>query len=179
MTDSRAGEAASRLVHAQERPGSTPGPATELPISRRESVEIGPTAGHIITPGVDDVLNALAREEDYVKDRAERFEGRPQTPNELEQWKRLFTQVQKEANKRLNAHGVHLGACAPNPRAWGAAFIGFDTEERRYDVTLAIPSEERRNLELAGREAFVRGLIDMVVGATLAKREEYLRRGGG
>lgn len=193
MSDlTRAGETASRLVHAQETPGSTPGPATATTQERAVEGElcsgapagplgespIGQVAGIVKVPGVDDVLDALAREEDYVKDRAEMFEGREQTPVELEQWKRLFTEVQKEANKRLNAQQVHLFGCSPNPRAFGASFIGFDSENRRYDVTLAIPMAERRNLMAAGRESFVRELIEMVVGGTLAKREEYLRRGG-
>lgn len=142
------------------------------------SVELGPVAGKIVTPGVDDVLDAFAREEDLIKERHEQFEGREQTPGELEAWKRLFTQVQKEANKRLNSHNVHLFACSPNPRAFGAVFIGYDSEKRGYEVTLGIPATERRNMELAGREPFVRSLIDMVVSGTLAKREEYLRRGG-
>lgn len=140
--------------------------------------EIGATPGHIITPGVDDVLMALEREGDYVKDRAEMFEGRVQTPAELEQWTKLFTIVQKEANKRLNLHQVHLGGCAPNNRGYGAVFIGFDSDGRRYDVTLGIPMEERRNLEAAGRESFIRALIDMVCGAVLERRDNYLRRGG-
>ncbi len=140
--------------------------------------ELGPTAGHIITPGVDNVLAALEAEQDRMREQREQFEGREQTPQELEAWGRLFTQVQKEANKRLNAHQVHLFSCSPNPRAFGAVFIGFDTEKRGYEVVLGIPATERRNLELAGREAFVRSLIDMVVSGTLAKREEYLQRGG-
>jgi hypothetical protein len=188
----RAGAAAASSVHAREAPGSTPGPATAT--TQGQAVEgelcsgapagplgespIGQIAGIVKVPGVDDVLDALAAEENYVKDRAEMFEGRPQTPGELEQWKRLFTEVQKQANKSLNAHNVHLLGCSPNPLGFGACFIGFDSEHRRYDVTLAIPMAERRNMELAGREAFVRELIGMVVGGTLAKRDEYLRRGG-
>lgn len=140
--------------------------------------EFGAAAGIVKVPGVDDVLDALAAEENYVKDRAEMFEGRPQTPSELEQWKRLFTEVQKQANRLLNNHHVHLLGCSPNPNGFGACFIGFDSEQRRYEVTLGIPMAERRNMELAGREGFVRELIGMVVQGTLAKREEYLRRGG-
>ncbi len=165
--------------------GSTPGTAAGTggvasvtqAASPTHSVVIGPTPGVVKVPGVDDVLDALAREENYVKDRAEMFEGRDQTATELEAWKQLFRHVQREANKRLNGHLVHLVACSPNPRAFGAVFVGYDSERRRYDVTLGIPMTERRNLELAGRESFVRSLIDMVVGGTLAKRQEYLRRG--
>lgn len=165
----RAGAAAASLVHAQEAPGSTPGPATEVG---------GSVVGIIKVPGVDDVLDALAREEDYVKDRQEQFEGRPQTPNEIAAWKRLFTEVQKEANRLLNGHNVHLFGCSPNPMGFGAVFVGFDTEKRGYEVVLGIPATERRNMELAGRERFVRELIGLVVSGTLAKREEYLHRGG-
>jgi len=182
----RAGVSVARSVHAREEPGSIPGPATGTgdtaaatlaAVSPSHSVAIGPTPGVVKVPGVDDVLDALAREEDYVRDRAELFEGRDQTPAEIEAWQQLFRRVQREANKRLNEHQVHLLACSPNPRAFGAVFVGYDSERRRYDVTLGIPTAERRNLELAGRESFVRGLIDMVVGGTLAKRQEYLRRG--
>jgi hypothetical protein len=157
-------------------PGSPISPVNAACV--QSAPEIGPTAGHVITPGIDDVLESLAAEEDRIKERHEQFEGREQTPAELEAWKHLFTQVQKEANKRLNAHSVHLFGCAPNARAFGAVFIGFDSENRRYEVMLGIPATERRNMELAGREAFVRSLIDMVVAGTLAKRQEYLRRGG-
>ena len=171
----RAGVTAARLVHAQEGSGSTPEPATNAACAQPE---IGPVAGVIKVLGVDDVLDAFAREENYIKDRQEMFEGRDQTPGELERWKRLFTEVQKEANKILNGHQVHLFACAPNPRGFGASFIGYDVEKRRYDVTLAIPMEERRNQEKAGRESFVRWMIGAIVEATLGKRQEYLRRGG-
>lgn len=154
-------------------------PAELLDAAPAESVgPIGEVASIIKVPGVDDVLDAFAREEDYVKDRQEQFEGRPQTPSELEAWKRLFTEVQKESNRILNGHDVHLFACAPNPLGFGAVFIGYDSEKRGYEVTLGIPAAERRNMELAGREAFVRELIGEVVKGTLAKREEYLQRGG-
>ncbi len=99
------------------------------------------------------------------------------TPAEFEQWNRLFAEVQNEANKRLLEHQVRLVARAANPLAWGACFVGYDAEKRVYEVTLVIPSSERRNQMAAGREAFLLWMTNMVVDAVLGQQEWYLRLG--
>jgi hypothetical protein len=135
-------------------------------------------AGHVITPGVDDVLERIEQEEDFCRDRRAWFEGNELTRPELEYFQRIFTAVLKEANKHLLGHGVVLMGCSPSPKGFGAVFVGSDYENRRYDVTLGIPPEVRLSLEALGQESFVRELIGMVCEGVLAKRAEYLRRGG-
>lgn len=135
-------------------------------------------AGHIITPGIDDMLARIEQEEDFARDRREWYEGGTLSPGELAYFETIFRAVLLEANKRLYEHGVVLLACSPNPKGFGAVFVGVDRQDRRYDVTLGIPPEVRIAKEALGQERFVRDLIDMVTGGVLAKRREYLERGG-
>jgi hypothetical protein len=135
-------------------------------------------AAVIKTPGIDDVLERIEQEEDLARDRREWHEGVELKPGELAYFQTIFTAVLREANKRLLSHGVVLLACAPNPRGFGAVFMGTDREGREYDVTLKLPPEVRLAKEALGGEAFVRDLIGMVTEGVLEKRREYLARGG-
>jgi hypothetical protein len=135
-------------------------------------------AGIVLTPGIDDVLERIEQEEDHCRDRRAWYEGETLSPAELGRFQTVFTAVLKEANKHLLGHGVVLMGCSPNPKGFGAVFVGSDYENRRYDVTLVIPPEVRLAKEALGQEAFVRELIGMVCEGVLEKRAEYLRRGG-
>lgn len=141
------------------------------------AVELCQTQGIVKTPGIDDVLERVEQEEDFARDRREWLEGNELTPGELAYFQTVFTAVLREANKRLLEHGVVLTTCSPNPRGFGAVFLGLDRQSREYDVTLGIPPEVRIAKESLGQESFVRELIDMVTGAVLQKRREYLTRG--
>lgn len=135
-------------------------------------------AAVIKTPGIDDVLERIEQEEDFARDRREWHEGVELKPGELAYFQTIFTAVLRETNKRLLSHGVVLLACSPNPRGFGAVFIGRDGENREYDVTLKLPPEVRLAREALGEEHFVRSLIADVTEGVLAKRTEYLARGG-
>lgn len=140
--------------------------------------EIGATAGIVLTPGIDDVLDRIEQEADFAAARKEWFEGSQLSAGELAYFNTVFTAVLRETNKRLLTHGVVLGSCAPNPKGFGAVFMGRDREGREYDVTLGIPPEVRLAKEALGQESFVRDLIAMVTDGVLSKRREYLERGG-
>lgn len=223
MSDSpRAGEAASRLVHAQETAGSTPAPATSdddgtckhgkpeadcwmctepnadqiaaatkegrerMPYLVRDEAflaggnkqELGPVAGIIKTPGIDDALDAIESEADVVATNRELLEGTPLGRAELERWRMLYQATLEQCNKRLKPRGVVLAACAPNPNGLGAVFIGVDRDKRDYTVTLTLPARERVDFERASKEDFVRWAIDTVCSAVIEQREIYLRRAG-
>jgi hypothetical protein len=135
-------------------------------------------AGHVITPGIDDVLDRIEQEADFAAARREWFEGHQLSAGELAYFNTVFSAVLRETNKRLLTHGVVLGSCAPNPKGFGAVFMGRDHEGREYDVTLGIPPEVRLAKEALGQESFVRELIGMVCEGVLSKRAEYLSRGG-
>ncbi len=140
--------------------------------------EIGPTAGIVLTPGIDDVLERIEQEEDFARDRKAWFEGAELSPGELAYFQTIFSAVLREANRHLFGHGIVLGSCAPNPKGFGAVFVGADHAGRRYDVTLGIPPEVRLEKEALGQESFVRWCIGAVCEGVLAKRKHYLERGG-
>ncbi|HVJ13842.1 MAG TPA: hypothetical protein VM686_00315 [Polyangiaceae bacterium] len=136
-------------------------------------------AGIVLTPGIDDVLERIEQEEDFARDRRALLDGVPLTPAELEEFRAIFTVVQREANRHLLSHGVVLGACGVNPRGFGAVFMGIDREGRSYDVTLGpIPPEVRLAKQALGQESFVRWMIDIVAGEVVAQKRRYLERGG-
>jgi hypothetical protein len=135
-------------------------------------------AGIVRTQGIDDVLERVEQEEDFARDRREWHEGVTLNPGELAYFQTIFTAVLRETNRRLLSHGVVLTACGPNPKGFGAVFMGTDRENRKYDVTMVIPPEVRLAKEALGQEDFVRDLIGMVTDGVLQKRREYLARGG-
>lgn len=167
----------STLESAADLPFLTQAEVSEIAYRPRE-VDLCQTQGIVRTPGIDDVLERVEQEEDFARDRREWHEGVSLTPGELAYFQTIFTAVLREANQRLLGHGVVLLACSPNPKGFGAVFIGTDREERRYEVTMAIPPEVRLAKEALGQERFVRELIDMVCDGVLQKRRKYLMRGG-
>lgn len=157
-----------------------------------EPVELGPVAGRIITPGIDDVLEAFESEEDVVASNRELLEGTPQTVEQTEKWRRLYGEIMNEANKRLRGRGVMLLVAVPNPNGLGCVFTGLDLARfdaakntgiflpggEDYEVVLTLPASERVDLRKAGREEFVRKFIDVVCEAVLEKKAEYERKAG-
>ena len=136
-------------------------------------------AGIVRTPGVDDVLERIEQEEDFARDRRALLDGVPLSPVELEEFRAIFSVVQREANRQLLSHGVVLGACGINPRGFGAVFMGIDREGRQYDVTLGpIPPEVRLSKQALGEEHFVRWMIDIDTGEVVTQKRRYLERGG-
>ena len=135
-------------------------------------------AGRVLTPGIDDVLEALESEEEVVRENQRLLEGVAQTREQLERWTVLLTETRDECNKRLKSHGVFLAAAAPNPNGLGACFFGMDQDVREYTVMLNFPATERDDFGRASKEAFVRWAIDAICSEVVAQRSEYLRRMG-
>ena len=151
----------------------------EVGFAQHKARQIGPVAGIVRTPGIDDVLERIEQEEDFARDRRAVLDGVQLSPVEFEEAKAIFTVVQRETNRHLLSHGVVLGAMGVNPRGFGAVFMGLDREGREYDVTLGpIPAEVRLSMRALGEEHFVRGLIDMVTSEVVAQKRRYLERGG-
>lgn len=157
-----------------------------------EPAELGPVAGRIVTPGIDDVLEAFESEEDIVNANRELLEGTPQTAEQNEKWRRLYGEIMNEANKRLRNRGVMLLVAVPNPNGLGCVFTGLDLVRfeaakntgifvpggEDYEVVLTLPASERVDLRKAGREEFVRKFIDVVCEAVLEKKAEYEAKAG-
>lgn len=143
-----------------------------------EKRELGPVAGIIKTPGIDDALDAIESEADVVKENVNLLEGAAQSRAELERWNALYRETLTQCNKRLMPQAVVLGACSPNPAGLGAVFAGIDHDKRDYLVTLSLPARERNDFANASKEDFVRWAIDTICGAVLEQRENYLRRAG-
>jgi hypothetical protein len=154
--------------------------------------ELGPSAGIVKTPGIDDALEAFESEEDVVRSNQELLEGTPQTTEQTEQWRRLYGEIMNEANKRLRGRGVMLLVAVPNPNGLGCVFAGSDLARveaaknsgvylpggEDYEVILTLPAAERVDLRKAGREEFVRKFIGVICDAVLEQKANYDRRVG-
>jgi hypothetical protein len=148
------------------------------PLRSENHQGFGPVAGIIKTPGIDDALDAFESEADVVKENVNLLEGAKQSPGEIERWTRLYQETLKQCNARLMPRGIVLGACAPNPSGLGATFVGVDSDQRDYLVTLTLPARERADFANASQESFVRWAINAVCSEVLVQRETYLRRAG-
>lgn len=148
-----------------------------LPVERFTG-NIGPVAGIIKTPGIDDQLELLEAEEDTIATNRELLEGAQQSRAELERWRVLYQATLEQCNRLLMPRNVVLAGVAPNPNGLGAVFFGVDRDQREYTVTLTLPARERADFERASKEDFVRWAIDTVVGAVVEQRDNYLRRAG-
>ncbi|HKY41370.1 MAG TPA: hypothetical protein VJN18_35800 [Polyangiaceae bacterium] len=174
------------MAHAHEAPGATPGTAT----NPDDTQPIGPVAGHVITPGIDDVLEALESEEDIVAANRELLEGRPLSREESERWTRLFNEVMREANKRLAVKDIVLLSAVPEPNGLGGVIAGcdraaFDGATRgvhmpseEYLVTITLPARERVDIARSQREEFARWLIDLVCAECIAQQRAYRAQKG-
>jgi hypothetical protein len=176
---------ASTVVPARAATGDTePAPPPALTdADETAKFQVAP-AGIVRIPG-EELFEAIESEEDIVKANRELLEGREQTAAETEQWTRLYNEVLQEANKRLAPKGIVLLAAACEPRGLGAVMTGVDkaameaagrgfmVPSEDYTVTISLPAKERVDLMAAGRESFVRWLIDLVVGECIEQQRAY------
>jgi hypothetical protein len=142
-------------------------------------------AGIVKTPGVDDALEAIESEADVVAANMELLEGRPLTDGEREQWARLFNDVMREVNKRLEPKGIMLLAACPEPNGLGGVLTGCDRvsldaasrgvhmPSEEYTVTISLPARERVDIARTGREEFVRALVDHVCVECIEQQVAY------
>lgn len=204
LTEARelAAEAAGDIAEALGLPTDTePAPPPiepttcdrcDEPVEDCNCPRLGPVAARIITPGIDDVLDAFESEEDVVNANRELLEGTPQTVEQYEKWRRLYGEIMNESNKRLRNRGVTLIVAVPNPNGLGCVFTGIDMARFKaaqstgiflpggedYEVVLTLPASERVDLHKAGREDFVRKFIDVVCEAVLEQKAQYERKQG-
>jgi len=139
--------------------------------------DIGPTAGIVKTPGVDDVLEQIEASVDAIEFRNRFFEGEQLRESDLERTRRLLQAIVPEVNKRLGGRGRIIGA-SPETQGFGARFYGRDAERRDYVIDLHNDDEQRMADKDQAEERLVRETVDMLVGAILQKRAEYLSRTG-
>jgi len=151
---------------------------------------IGPVAARIVTPGIDDVLDAFESEEDVVNANRELLEGRPLTKDESAKWQRLFQEIMQECNKRLLAKGIILLAAAPEPNGLGgvlagqdkasidAASRGISMPSEDYLVTITLPARERVDIARSEREEFARRIIDLVCSECVEQQKAYRAKAG-
>jgi hypothetical protein len=134
-------------------------------------------AGHVKTDA-DHVWHLLEVEADNCAERNEYFEGRDLTEAEVQFRRRVFGLVAAGANRHLASQGVELVWLQPEARGFGCRFTGKDQQGRQYQVDYRFNDEVRINAARIDSSAFVRETIIDIVEAVLAKRAEYLRRGG-
>lgn len=151
---------------------------------------LGPVAGRVITPGIDDVLEAFESEEDVVNANRELLEGRPLTKEESERWTRLFHEIMHESNKRLAVKGIVLLAAVAEPNGLGGVLTGMNKEaidaahqgismpSEEYTVTITLPARERVDIARSMREQFARRLIDLVCGEAIEQQAAYRQKAG-
>ena len=152
--------------------------------------ELGPTAGRIVTPGIDDVLDALDSEQDIINANVELLEGRPLTTAEQEAWKRLCNDIMRETNKRLEPKGIMMLCALPEPNGLGfvmtgqdrasidAASRGIHMPSEDYTVTFTLPARERVDIARTSAESFVRHAIDEICVEAIEQQKAYRAKQG-
>lgn len=171
-------------------PPSPDGTAAHFSRETGLAASLGRIAGIVKTPGIDDALEAVESEADVVAANRELLEGRPLTKDESDRWQRLFNDVMRECNKRLEPKGIVLLAACPEPNGLGGVLAGcdrlsMDAASRgiaapgdEYTVTISLPARERVDIARANREEFARWLIDLVCSECCEQQKAYRAKTG-
>lgn len=132
-------------------------------------------AGIVITPGVDDVIQALEQQIDHLEYQQRFFEGKELPEADLEFHRQLWRQIIPRCNELL-AGRVRIFGAHPELNGFGARLYGTDSDNREYKLDFHYDDELRMANARIDSEALVRECIDLIVGATLAERAKYLHR---
>lgn len=132
-------------------------------------------AGHIITPGVDDVLKGVEEAIDFAAYRKRFFEGEQLDNSEVRQRMQMLTRIVREVNINL-AGRVRIIGGWPELNGFGARLEGRDSDEREYMIEYHADDEMRMANEPEDKERLVREVIDMITTEILAQRARYLSR---
>ena len=109
-----------------------------------EPKAIGPTAGIVRTPGVDDVIETLEGQVDFVDGYASKFfEGHELPPDEVRAREAELAQLARAVNARLTDIGVRIVGAWPELRGKGAMLRGVDKQNREYRVEFHVDDEDR------------------------------------
>lgn len=132
-------------------------------------------AGHVITPGIDDVIERVEEAADFAEYRRKFFEGEQQSPQAQAWQRRLLGRISAECNKLL-AGRVTLVGCHPELMGFGARIYGTDSDGRNYQVDFRYDDEDRMANARMDDEVRVRASIDIIVAGVLEQRAIYLHR---
>lgn len=132
-------------------------------------------AGHVITPGIDDVIERVEEAADFAEYRNKFFEGEELSPQEFERKKQLLTRILREVNINL-AGRVRITGGRPELRGFGAKLVGTDSDGRDYKIEYHADDEMRMANERDDTEPLVREIIDNITTEILRQRAIYLHR---
>ncbi len=106
--------------------------------------EFGATAGIVRTPGVDDAIETLEGQVDFVDGYQKKFfEGQEIAPDELMSRERELKALAKAVTDRLADIGVRIVGAWPELTGKGARLRGLDKKNREYIVEFHVDDEQR------------------------------------
>jgi hypothetical protein len=106
--------------------------------------ELGPTAGIVRTPGVDNVIETLEGQVDFVEGYASKFfEGHELDKDEARKRERELSELAKAVNLRIADIGVRIVGAFPELKGKGALLRGVDLLNREYSIELHLDDEQR------------------------------------